>query len=424
MHSKLSQTLVFINWGLDNPSLGILALEIKGGHLRYEDTNLVYPDGKKVYPHNQVGRSIHALSRWIGETNGLKLRIGWATVFPHSDFSFVDIPFLSDNTVNEGMNLCLSSPDLRNLGQKVVAIMQYWKKALNNRELGIQNIATIINLICGDRDYTPFWNARIIYDNQTWLSMTRNQKDILNRIEQAKKIVINGRSGTGKTIVALEYALNLHKQGKRALVLTFNRLLRDHLYELLQDTRHEVSTFHKLAYRVCEKLGYPLDSTNWIEEIVPKALMDYAHSIDDPNPFDALIIDEGQAFRKVWLRPITSRFKTKSILVCCDASQTFSYEEGLNADEIAEIIQAKKPYTLTANLRSPLTVFNRLEESFPTDYQQYSPRPNYPDTLDEIVTDNPMQTLEKILSKLALQNVPARSISIIYVTHYDPPIPE
>lgn len=59
-------------------SLGILAVEVKGGILSYDRTEFVYKrTGNRLDPIRQVSRGTHALARWLSDSGAGKWRIGY-----------------------------------------------------------------------------------------------------------------------------------------------------------------------------------------------------------------------------------------------------------------------------------------------------------------------------------------------------------
>ena len=100
-----------------------------------------------------------------------------------------------------------------------------------------------------------------------------------------------------------------------------------------------------------------------------------------------------------WLKTLCEWFSEKRIIVSCDSTQTFSFENSTSSEQIAVIINAKSPYTLTINLRSPRTVFDRILEVKSPEYQQSCPRPVEPDTLTEIVVEDTRSSLAQIIDQ-------------------------
>ena len=65
---------------------------------------------------------------------------------------------------------------------------------------------------------------------------------------------------------------------------------------------------------------------------------------------DALLIDEGQALSTYSLDTFKNWFAQKRIIIFCDSTQSFNFEDSTDSQEIANIIDAEV-YTLTINLR-------------------------------------------------------------------------
>jgi hypothetical protein len=69
----------------------------------------------------------------------------------------------------------------------------------------------------------------IARSEQSLVSLTEDQYHVLDTIEDNDRCLIEGAAGTGKTVLALEYARRCSRKGQRTLLLCFNRLLGDWL---------------------------------------------------------------------------------------------------------------------------------------------------------------------------------------------------
>lgn len=404
-------------------SLGILAIEVKGGSLKYERTKFTYVNSSQsLYPVRQVRRSSHALAKWVAGAGGAKFRIGYALVFPDSDMKGKPIPpSLIDYSKGRPESICVDRTDLDHLEDRIVQIMQFWKDGLETWILTDSEIKQIVDLICPVADYSPSWLSRIIYDNCTWLELTPEQLQILRQFDSSARWVVQGRGGTGKTILAITWARQLSMQNKKTLFLTYNGRLTEHIQKQLLDTSVIVMTFHELCRRASKRLGRPIaKSREWYKQDGPSALADVIESTERPNPYDAIVIDEAQVFAANWLQSLAKWFADKPFVAFCDETQAFRFEELTFANQIADIIGARVPFLLTVNLRSPRAVFERLRESHPTTYQQFSPRALDPEELVEIVSQEPAKDFYNLLARLHSQSIPRESIVVVFTVEPPP----
>ncbi|OYQ61965.1 hypothetical protein B9G53_24700 [Pseudanabaena sp. SR411] len=408
--------------------LGILAVEVKGGIFTHDRTEFVYKrTGQKIDPIRQVRRGTHALAQWLHESGAGSWRIGYCILFPHSEMREAIPIALIDRTVNPPQPIVFDINALNDIGKSIQDVMIYWKKALGSWSIKEQQLQKLVDVILPSSDYTPCWETRIKNDIVTWLQLTPEQVVCLKKIEKEARLVVTGSAGTGKTLLLIEHARRLSALGQKVLVLTYNTLLANRLREELSDLLIEVYTFHQQCRRAAKVIGNPVPNIS--DSSVQENFKDW-YSIDAPNAlqqalnekklenYDALIIDEGQVLHINWLKTLYEWFSEKRIIVFCDSTQVFSFEHSTSPEEISATINAKSPYTLTVNLRSPRTVFERILEVKSTEYQQFCPRLFEPDTLSEIAVQDMRSSLNKIINQLIEEEkISIESIVIIDATN-------
>ena len=218
-----------IDFLIIHESLGILALEVKGGIYRIEDGSFIYVrTGRPINHLHQIRNNVHGLARWMGNDPSLRLRIGYGFVYPDSDFGkSVICPGLVDTTVEPAQSLIIdrTNTDLFRLATNIRNLMLYWKKTLGNAELGAKQKDHLVEFLCPKFDGTPTWGSRVEYDNSTWLRLTQEQTSVVHSAMTQSRIVVTGWPGTGKTLIAIEITRRMVAQGKRVLVLAYNTLL-------------------------------------------------------------------------------------------------------------------------------------------------------------------------------------------------------
>ncbi|BCL79696.1 NERD and AAA domain-containing protein [Ktedonobacteria bacterium brp13] len=409
-------------------TLGILALEVKGGKIHYEHNMAVLPNGDRFDPVAQVRRGIHGLSRWIFNASGsdISYRFGYGVVFPQSMVKGrVLPPALIDTTGEKPQSICFDQQDLSIIGNQVMMLMHYWQIALGNHPLSPTTLHTIVKLLLPDPDLTPTWVERIELTKQHHLLLTAQQSMRLQQIAKHPRFVLTGRSGTGKTLLAIEYARRLVSQDKRVLFLVYNvalttaikKELRDlHRWDPQQRPGVVVRNYHELCRFAALKLGRASEQEKgkrWYTTLAHQAFHDAIQN-NLMGSYDALIIDEGQVFHKDWLTDLQQWFTSKPLLICCDETQSFSYEHKTSAEEIAHIINAPSPFTLTYNMRSPRPIFDRLEQVITSHYEQQSQRDDEQDTLQERANPDALEELHKAIKQLQTDHIPPEHIMVIY----------
>ena len=370
--------------------------------------------GERTYPIHQIRTSLHGLARWMGVDPALRLRMGYALAFPHSDFKGkATSPSLVDTTVSNSSSIMLDQASLPRLGERVVEIMRYWKEALRNQPLGRTRKKAIVDAICPALDGTPTWARRVFWDERLWLRLTDDQADVVDLVVSGKNMVITGWPGTGKTLVLIEAARRFVADGKRVLFLTFNSLLCGYIEQQLNAVRGtKVVTWHSFCRGYSKKPGQEFDNA-WFQTGCLEGIRSAMEAGKLPE-FDVLIVDEAQAFKVEWVEWLCSWHGARQVLMSCDETQVFDFEEGrVQIDDLCKLIETRRPYLLTHAIRSPRAVLERLKAVMRPAFQLVSPRELDGDAIDERLSVHASDDLNGILSELLDSGVQPSDIVVL-----------
>lgn len=400
-----------------HPVYGMLAIEVKGGYYRFDRNALVLlSTGERIDPVAQVRRGVHALARWLYAAGAPARKIGYAIALPQADLRGQPLPpAYLDRTAGVPVSITIDRNDLPQLADRILALLQYWHAALHTPRLTPIQIDQIVATLCPVADYRPHWADRIAEDTARWLVLTDEQAQCLRYIAQQPRVVLTGRSGTGKTLLALTRARDLAVTGQPVLFLAYNTRLVQRLQQELANTSVSVMTFHKLCRLAQTQLtrSAVIDDA-WYREHGPRMLQEAIDTNIMPE-YVALVIDEAQVFAPEWIATLTQWFADRPILASSDETQVFAFEHCTPAATVATLIGAELPYTLTVNLRSPRAVFERVHVVVPAAFQQSSPREHAPDTLVEQVEGDPWQQLTEAILTLHNEGTPASAITVISI---------
>lgn len=283
-----------------DPNRGVLVLEVKGGGVELEK-GLWYSTGadgirhKIKNPFEQATSSKHALLGYLREVDKrlVDVPIGHCVAFPDIK---VDGP-LGPGAPRE---IILDRKDIEALNLSLDRIFDHWGIRSN---ISITKIETIADHLAPTTKVTRLFSDDLDDANAHLIALTREQMDILQNLRRTRKAVIIGGAGTGKTLLAMEKARILSKEGVRSLILCYNAPLRRYIAEAMREVQHvEVETFHSLVVREARraKIRIPqqLDD-RWFEIEAPRVLR---QSISESKcRYESLLLDEAQDFSKSWL---------------------------------------------------------------------------------------------------------------------------
>lgn len=349
-----------------HPQIGFLVLEVKGGQVRRS-----IADGKwttkdrygEVFeiqnPVRQAMKSkkviLNALKKkWPGNAPWLSARHG--VILPHCS--------KPSNVAHMGaaapLEIFAFQENLVNLGARLLQMM-VWKPD-GEREtlggLGPAGIAMLEDFYGRDVEFTPRLSS-VIYECEAAIKkLTETQYRYLNFLGSTKKALIQGGAGTGKTVLAEEKARRAARDGRRVLLMCFNRPLLMQMRRELEGSTVSVTTFHEFCARMCLEKGIDIDAERmaceerWFWSVrLPELLTDIGLDIP-PEQYDDLIIDEGQDFRSTWVEALDLFLAPEgSLCVFRDDFQNI-----YSGDDAAAAVQVE-PFELTENVRNTQAIF-------------------------------------------------------------------
>ena len=412
-----------------HPELGVLALEVKGGEYRVEGLAFVLVHSEvSTYPIRQTRRNVHGLAEWLGADAKLRLLIGYALVFPDSDFGDAVVSAaLVDVTVDPPRRILVDKGEVPRISMRVPEIMAYWQSTLRTPPLGHDLCRRLVEALCPQFDGTPDWAVRVRYDDQLWLRLTDEQSQVVAAAGRRERMVITGWPGTGKTLIGIEVARRVIASGKRVLVVTFNNLLCDHLNRQVHPDPGEglVSTWHGLCAAARRRMRLPPNQTpEWFRD---DCLTDLQAAIAKGfiDDYDVLVLDEAQALRPDWCQTLIGQFSGKTIIAFCDETQLFSFETTRTSlGELCSLMGGIDPFFLTIVLRMPRAVTDRLLSVRNSQYQLTSPRESESDTIQELLVNDRLSSMRELVQQLKEGGLQPQEILVLTRFGLPPPFDE
>lgn len=305
-----------------HPARGMLVLEVKGGDTIRHDGSRWFRDterGPREFkdPFRQAARNMHALLNIAEQRSGGKIRRsdfvhGYAAVFPHMNYEGEPPPHADRAIV-------ISMRELPRMAEAVEAALAAWTES--PRGLGADRFRLLLRecVMPSFRLFRPV-GPDLARASEQLLRLTENQAAVFRGLYEQDRVLVKGVAGSGKTFLALHRALAFAREGKRTLLLCFNRDLAAWLRAQVEaDPQAEelegelvIDNFHHLAKELADRAkldfwpadGRKPDQRFWDEEaadIVDQAAME----LPEDDRFDAVVVDEAQDFLQLWWFTIT-----------------------------------------------------------------------------------------------------------------------
>ena len=165
-------------------------------------------------------------------------------------------------------------------------------------------VAQLVQLLAPRVSLAPSLAATVTEDGAALVRLTEEQFNILEVLCAFPRVGVSGGAGTGKTLVAMERARRLAAEGRRVLLLCYNRGLAAYL------SRARTALPCPRSIRCATRCPSPQGSRGrlhptgpdaqafWREE-APALLLQALDRLPDER-FDAVIVDEGQDFHGTW----------------------------------------------------------------------------------------------------------------------------
>jgi len=333
-----------------HPQHGVLLIEVKGGRIDYDGTRGQWTttdrDGgvHRIDPFNQVRKNKYDLLDKIKSLPGwanVRVHLGHAVAFPQAA--------VSGNTLlppDAPTEIIIDAQDMARLPERLKTIMGYWRSqettptADGDRDL----ISVLINLLAPTTTLPNPLSVQIADEEREIFRLTAEQYRLLDFLNRTRRAAISGAAGSGKTMMAVEKAERLAREGFRVLLTCYNKSLGQHLVAASAGVRSQVGadqffvgTFHGWCAHVAQEAGLPLPVSNgspaW--EAYPDLLMQGLEARPDLK-VDAVLVDEGQDMEELWWVALAASLQDRSdsvFYVFYDDNQMVKTEKSVDSQE-------------------------------------------------------------------------------------------
>jgi len=280
-----------------HPTHGLIVIEAKGGSITIKDGDWYTSNRGGLYPidpFEQAVSSKHALVKYLRDAIPELPRIaaGHAVWFPKVKVS-------GDLSAQAPDALVLDRTDLSRAPSAINDVVNHWNLHQAIDEQSIEAITDRLAPTVTIR-YTLADDVAEVEARQ--VELTEMQRRALAGLSRARRVLVYGGAGTGKTVLAGERARRLSADGFRVVLTCFNRPLGDALAaEFASNVLVTAGSFHHLAHQWITDAGleFPDEVPDGFWDDPAGELLLEAFTVRD-FAADAIIIDEGQDFDDSW----------------------------------------------------------------------------------------------------------------------------
>src|SRR6266566_7984041 len=163
--------------------------------------------------------------------------------------------------------------------------LDYWDGRYSQQEtpLGQDGLKQLISMLGNQWVIRPALWRQFDEEGRQLMQLTKQQYAILDSLNRHRRVLILGFAGSGKTLLAVEKATRLARQGFRVLLTCYNRQLAIDLRKRLglkSRPGHDLDifNFHDLCMKLAQKAHVRLpEATNtaaFYEQFLPNALLE------------------------------------------------------------------------------------------------------------------------------------------------------
>ena len=295
------------------PGEGIVCLEVKGGRVTCDDGTWRTKDryGKvstlKKSPFLQSRDSMFALREALKDRFGFgspehNIPISCGVVFTDVDCPPKSTEFDRCDVIDHGD---LKKPISKSMMRLARGRLRQHQPVRGPRMPDAATANSIRNFFRPNFDLIETKAVSIGRIERKLISLTDEQYDRLDELEANPRCLFEGAAGTGKTLLAMEFARRASQKGQKVALLCFNRLLSEELKSKMDGTEIYAGTWHGLAkdnilksslgneFADEERQGWKKGDRNYVfDELYP---LHHELALEELGPqFDVVVMDEAQ----------------------------------------------------------------------------------------------------------------------------------
>ena len=334
-----------------HPEQGFLVLEVKGGQIAYAAATDSWTSTDRhgiehpiKSPVAQARQSKYQLLKKLAQTPGWQPRhinAAYGVVFP----DVANVP--ADLGADMPVSLFAWREHLASLTDWVETRLYTAAAGRSVQALGASGIDLLDSLIAASFTLHAPLAAGLSATERQIITLTEQQYQVLDGLSRNPRCIVSGGAGTGKTMLAIEKARRLAREGQRVLLTCSSRPLADYIRAQLNGiTGIDALAFSEIPLALAKRKAddgsagaSPSESAERIFEWLKDAGSDAL--------YDAVVVDEGQDLSSsAWAAlELCQRTKAGQFYVFCDDNQRLN--RGTPAWPAGLV-----PYGLSRNLRN------------------------------------------------------------------------
>ena len=236
------------------PGKGIVCLEVKGGRVScngglWQTMDRSGNIHRLKSPFIQARDSMFALKNWIADHFGRgapeeRCPIGYAVIFPDVACPPVNPEFERSEAIDyHDLQGPISRSILRFATQRLESLQPYKDASLPTPS----EAKSVKNSLRPDFDRVVSRSVYLDRNKEKLLCLSEEQYERLDELEANPRCLFSGPAGTGKTLLALEYARRADRAGQNTLFVCFNRLLARWIKRQTENTVITADTWHEVV---------------------------------------------------------------------------------------------------------------------------------------------------------------------------------
>ncbi|MCC8046455.1 MAG: NERD domain-containing protein [Clostridiales bacterium] len=284
---------------------GVACLEIKGGRVECREGKWLFTDRYGVEREKAEGPFAQVIGNMFSLKTVLKqqfptnphinnLLCAAGVVFPDIDFKSTSQEIISEMIFDR------STKDITSYMNRV---FDYWQERgyREPAKLSPTDIEEIVKYLRGEFCFIPALGERLENVERKLIRLTAEQTRIMDALSMNPHLLISGSAGTGKTLLAADFARKQAAQGRRVLFLTYNKNLANYVSAQLDlGEKLKVINIHALFGEYVSVVAEEVTANpqNYFSEVLPERFWDYVSALPPDElagmQYDLLIMDEGQ----------------------------------------------------------------------------------------------------------------------------------